>query len=361
MWVLIPSYEPDARLPELVARIAPHARVLVVDDGSGDPFRELFTASGRAGAVVVTHSENEGKAAALRTGFRWLIDNAPGDVVVCADSDGQHLPADVLAVGTHASERAAAGLPDAIVLGARGFTGKVPLRSRLGNTVTSLLVAAVTGRRLADTQTGLRAYPPTLLSWLLDVRGERFAYELRMLLDAAREGVPVVEIPIDTVYLEHNESSHFRPIADSWRVMLPVLLFAGSSLIAFGLDTIALLALSSLTGSLGLAIVGARLLSGAVNFTLNRRTVFRSKGRLAPQIARYVVLAAGLLAASYGGLWALTTLGVPLLIAKVLTDLTLFGASYAVQRAHVFGRPRAVRASVELPECATVSTRTIST
>jgi putative flippase GtrA len=361
VWVLIPSYEPDARLPELVSRLTPWSRVVVVDDGSGEAYAELFAASGRCGAVVLTHSENEGKAAALRTGFRWLLENAPGETVVCADSDGQHLPQDVRAVGTLASERLADGEADGIVLGARRFDVRVPLRSRFGNSVTSWLVASVTGRRLADTQTGLRAYPPGLLPWLLTVRGERFAYELRMLLDAARQGVPVVEVPIETVYLDHNASSHFRPIADSWRVLLPILLFAGSSLIAFGLDTLLLLGLSALTGSLVLSIIGARLVSGTVNFALNRRTVFRSTGRIGPQIARYAALAAALLVASYLGLWALTSVGLPLLVAKVATDVTLFAASYAVQRTHVFGRVKVHGpASVELPECAKESTPTTS-
>jgi putative flippase GtrA len=358
MWVLIPAYEPDARLPTLVSRLVGVAKVLVVDDGSGEDYADVFQESALLGALVLTHSQNEGKAAALRTGFRWLRENGTGDTVVCADSDGQHLPADVLAVGTQASERLAEGAPDAIVLGARSFVGEVPRRSRFGNGVTSWLVASVTGQRLADTQTGLRAYPASLLPWLLTVRGERFAYELRMLLEASRQGVPIVEVPIKTVYLEHNRSSHFRPVADSWRVLVPVLLFAGSSLIAFGIDTIALLALSAMTGSLAFSIVGARVISGSVNFTLNRRTVFRSTGRLGPQITSYVLLAAGLLAASYLGLWALTGLGVPLLVAKVATDLTLFGVSFALQRSHVFGHRRAAKHSVELPECVTESTPT---
>lgn len=354
MWVLIPSYEPDARLLELVASLSRWASVLVVDDGSGDAYAELFAASDRLGAVVLHHEDNRGKAAALRTGFAWLAERVRCDAVVCADGDGQHQPRDIERVALRALKRVADGESDGIVLGAREFTGDVPLRSRVGNRATSALVAAVTGRRMVDTQTGLRAYPTSLLPWLLKVRGERFAYELRMLLDASRAGMPIVEVPIATVYEGRNAQSHFRPLRDSLSVLLPVVLFAGSSLVAFGVDTIALLALNAITGSLAAAIIGARLLSATVNFTLNRRAVFRSAGPIAPQIARYAALAGSLLLASYLGLWMLTLWSVPLLPAKLIVDLTLCAASFAIQRTFVFahGRPR-----VSAPDSVEVAAR----
>ncbi|WP_062520331.1 glycosyltransferase [Demequina silvatica] len=361
MWILVPAYEPDARMVALVAALREtRHRVLVVDDGSGAAYEGLFAEASALGAAVLRHPVNRGKAAALRTGFAWLTVHAPGGGVVCADSDGQHTPADVARVAEVLDARAEAGMDDAVVLGVRAFTGDVPWRSRLGNRATTALLAAVTGRRISDTQTGLRGYPSGLLPWALAVPGERFAYELALLLDATRRGIPLMETRIDTVYLDSNRSSHFRPLADSARVLAPLALFAASSLVAFGIDTAALLGLEAWTGSLVAAVLGARVLSAGANFTLNRRLVFRARGPALPQARRYLALAVALLAASYVSLLLLTTLGLPLLAAKVSTDLGLWLLSFGVQRAAVFGHRGGGKASrpgdATQVSCATAST-----
>jgi hypothetical protein len=119
-----------------------------------------------------------------------------------------------------------------MVLGVRGFTGAVPLRSRLGNTVTRVLFRAVTGRGVQDTQTGLRAYPAHLLDWLTSVPGDRFEYEMNVLLEAARAGHPMDEVVIATTYLDGNASSHFGWWSDSVRIYRPLVRFAATSLAA---------------------------------------------------------------------------------------------------------------------------------
>jgi putative flippase GtrA len=172
------------------------------------------------------------------------------------------------------------------------------------------------------------------------VRGDRYEYELRALLDATRAGRRIVEVDVATVYLHDNASSHFRPVADSLRVWAPLLRFAASSLGSAAVDVVALLVLHALTGSLLAAVVGARLLSAGVNFSVNRRLVFAG-GRGVPlraAVVRYAALAVVLLAASYGLLALLTGLGLPLLAAKVGTDAALVATSYEVQRRVVFAR-----------------------
>lgn len=339
MVVLVPAYEPDDRLVALVVALRaarPHVPVVVVDDGSGAAYAHVLAAAGRAGAEVLTQPVNRGKGAALRTGVAHVIARHPGAGLVCADCDGQHTVPDVLAV----ADRTARG-DAAVVLGARRFTGAVPLRSRFGNAATRVAFRLGTGVPVQDTQTGLRGYPSAMLPWLLDVPGDRFEYELAVLLRAADEGKHVVEVPIATVYLDANASSHFRPLVDSVRVYAPLLRFAGSSFVGFAVDTVALLALVALTGSLLAGTAGARLLSGAANFALNRRWVFRhrqpgGRGSLPRQALAYTVLAATLLLAGYTALRVLTGVGVPLLAAKVGTDVTLLLVGYRVQRTAVF-------------------------
>lgn len=347
MIVLIPSYEPDERLGRLLDDLrasAPDVHVVVVDDGSGPAFRPLFAALQGSGRTVLTYAGNRGKGCALKTGFAYVARRWPGRAVVCADSDGQHSVADILRVA--AALRAQPAAEPAMVLGWRSFTGPVPARSIVGNRATARLFHLATGVRLRDTQTGLRGYPASMLGWLRAVRGERFEYELNLLLRAAAEGVPIEEVEIATIYLDQNASSHFRPVQDSVRVLAPLLRFSLSSLTAFAVDTVALLALHAVTGSLAVSVVGARLLSAGSNFLLNRRVFDRGRrvpvGRAA---LRYGVLAAALLAGSYASLAALTGLGMALLPAKVLTEAALYLVSFQVQRRFVFARGDAGRAT----------------
>ena len=151
------------------------------------------------------------------------------------------------------------------------------------------------------------------------------------------------EVPIATIYLAGNESSHFRPLVDSLRIYLPLLAFSASSLVAFGVDFVTLLLLNALTGNLLAAVIGARGLSSAVNFLTNRRMVFGSQRPLRATLVRYYLLVAVLLLANYGLLAWLTSFGVALAVAKVLVEVTLFVASYQVQRSFVFGRPATSR------------------
>lgn len=334
--VVVPAYQPDARLVALVDALraaVPGSPVVVVDDGSDRRCGGVFRAVRALGAVVLTVPVNRGKGHALRTGIRWVRDRLPGHGVVCADADGQHTVVDVLRVAARSQAE-----PEAVVLGARRFAGDVPVRSRVGNAATRWAFAATTGTRVRDTQTGLRAYGPGLLDDLLAVRGDRYEYELRALLEATRAGRRIVEVDVATVYLDDNASSHFRPVADSLRVWAPLLRFAASSLGSAAVDVVALLALHALTGSLLAAVVGARLLSAGVNFAVNRRLVFPGGRDLPLRVAaaRYVALAAVLLAASYGLLALLTGIGLPLLAAKVGTDAVLVATSYEVQRRVVF-------------------------
>ncbi len=341
MIVLIPAYQPDAALPQLVGDLRSAAApldIVVVDDGSGPAYRAVFDEVLRLGAEVIGYPANHGKGFALKAGLRHIVQRYPGESVVCADSDGQHTPADILRV----AERLAGSADSeaSMVLGVRRFSGPVPLRSRVGNTLTRWMFQLATRRSIADTQTGLRGYPAEMLPWLLGVDGDRYEYELDVLLRATTEGRRIDTLDIATVYLDDNASSHFRPLTDSARIYARLLKFSLSSIVAFAIDTGMLLMLSALTGSLLLSVLGARLVSSTVNFAINRRLVFDNLSRrpLLRSAASYFGLVATLVAVNYLILAVLQALGVSLLLAKVLTELTLFAVSYAVQRTWVFAR-----------------------
>jgi putative flippase GtrA len=200
----------------------------------------------------------------------------------------------------------------------------------------------------------LRGYPADLIDWLIAVPCDRFEYEMTVLLRAHAAHRPIVEVPIATVYLDGNRGTHFRPLADSARVYAPLLRFVGSSMLAAVIDVVGVLLLMWLTGSLLLSVVGARLASASVNFTVNRRLVFGSDSPVGRAATPYPALATALVAANYALMWSLTGVGLGLLLAKVITEAILYLTSFAVQNRVVFrhratGQPMSRRNVVNLP------------
>ncbi len=362
--VLVPAYRPGPALLQTLADLRsarPDWGLVVVDDGSGPAYAALVDAARATGAEILTLPVNRGKGAALKAGFAHVAATRPGAPVVCADADGQHAVGDIVAIG----ERLLAA-PDLrrLVLGTRTFDARVPLRSRIGNTVTRWLFTAATRSRVTDTQTGLRGIPADLLGWACSVPGERYEYELQVLLRAGRAGIALDPVPIATIYLDDNASSHFRPVTDSLRVYVPLLAFLASSLAAFAIDTVALLLLTAATGDLLLSVVGARLTSAGVNFVVNRRLVFVSARRHRTRGAarRYALLATALLVLNYLVLSGLTGLGLALLPAKVLTELALVSTSFAAQRRFVFRTSRRLTGGAQgQPTSATGAPATLDT
>ena len=172
--------------------------------------------------------------------------------------------------------------------------------------------------------------------------GERFEYELNQLLRAVREGRRLEEVDVATVYLDENASSHFRPVVDSIRVYAQLLAFSASSLLGFLTDTVVLLGLMSLTGSLVVAAVVARLASASLNYEVNRRWVFANAGHRSGgwrAAARYAGLASGILVVNVLLLDALVAEVGSVLVAKVATEVVLFVVSFVIQRHVVFARP----------------------
>lgn len=336
MTILIPSYEPDERLIALIRDLkeVSDAPILVVDDGSGEDYRGIFESARKEGCTVLTHPTNQGKGRALKTGFDYVRKHGEEEGVVCADSDGQHLPEDILRI-----TRAVREHRGHIVLGSRQFTGKVPLRSRFGNSATRMVYALATGKPIRDTQTGLRGYSSDMLDWLCGVQGDRFEYEMNMLLEAPAAGIDLIEVPIETVYLDENKSSHFRPLADSARIYFPFLKFCASSGFAAVLDFALLFLLQWITSNLLVSVAGARLFSSVFNYTMNRRFVFaQDKGAaIRRSLPRYFSLVIVILLLNYGLIYVLhERLGIVLVAAKLLTEALLFIFSYWMQRKFVY-------------------------
>lgn len=338
MKILIPAYEPNKRLINLIYDLIDICDydIVVVDDGSGEEFKYIFETASNLGCTVLTHDKNMGKGAALKTGFQYIKGTNEDTGVVTADCDGQHLPKDIVNIA-----EAIKGHKKEIVLGTRRFVGKVPFRSRFGNSVTRTIYSFASGAKIKDTQTGLRGFSMEMMPWLCEIPGQRFEYEMNMLLEAVPAGYSFYEIDIDTVYLEQNKSSHFRPLKDSLRVYLPIMKFSMSSLMSGVLDFLLLGIIQLLTSNLFLAVIGARVCSAVFNYSVNRFYVF-SKFKnvtIKNSLPKYIILAVIVMFANYGviGLYY-SVIGLSLFLAKILTEITIFLFSYWSQRKFVFAR-----------------------
>ena len=340
---LIPAYEPQEGLIGIAAALkAQDFIVVVVDDGSGPEYEEVFSRLEK-GIVVLSHAVNQGKGRALKTGLSY-IKTCFGShcVVVTVDADGQHSVEDALRVC-----EVAAMYPGELVLGARTFEGEIPFRSRFGNTLTRGVYRLFTGVAVRDTQTGLRAFQGSLLDELLAMPGKRYEYEMNMLLICAKRGISMREIPIATIYENGNAASHFHAVADSARIYGELLKFSASSFLSFLLDYFLYLLLlgagtmAGVAGSLWIANVGARVVSGCFNYAVNRRAVFDSEAGVADSALRYAMLAVSILVVNTLLLTLLVSVvGIHAFAAKLIVEGTMFFVSYFAQKRVVFAGKR---------------------
>ncbi len=338
--VLIPAWKPEPALVGIVAGLidAGIGAVLIVDDGNhSDSLATLETAAMFPRTHTVRHGVNLGKGRALKSGINAVLTmpvtpNGGFTGLVTADADGQHTVHDIVAVA------AALLRTHQVVLGARTFSASVPLRSRFGNTLTRRLFRVVTGVSLQDTQTGLRGFPFALLPELLPLEGERYEYEMTVLSHLCRAGHGVIEVPIDTVYIDGNRSSHFDPLRDSMRIYFVLLRFYFSSIVAAALDLAGFSLAFALTGNLLASVLFGRL-SSLVNFVLNRRFVFHNRGPVPGALTRYYALAVAIAGLSYSLIWSLNRYARwNIFVSKITVDILLSFVSFAVQRTFVFRR-----------------------
>ncbi|HYJ33065.1 MAG TPA: glycosyltransferase family 2 protein [Candidatus Binatia bacterium] len=188
----------------------PEATILVVDDGSCD---ETGARAREAGAEVIRHTLNQGKGAALQTGFDEAVRRG-ADAVLALDADGQHDPA--------WAPRLLAGLAGAdLVVGSRLQSREgMPWLRRVTNDVTSWWVSRLARTPIEDSQSGYRAIRAPVLR---RVRPEarRFEYESEFLVAAARAGFRIAAVGIPTLY--NAPGSHIRPVRDTVRFVRFVL------------------------------------------------------------------------------------------------------------------------------------------
>lgn len=217
--VLIPTLNPNELFIKYCKDLSKikNIDIVVVNDGSKDDLKYIFDKLNNIkNCVVLTHPINLGKGSALKTGFKYFLSKYTKEDtngIITADSDGQHDINDIIKISMELNNTSS------IVLGVRDFNKEnVPFRSRYGNKITTMLIKLLYGKKINDTQTGLRGLSFDYISDCLNISGERFEYEINMLIDAIKSKVEIKEVNIKTIYINNNNESHFNPIKDSFKI-----------------------------------------------------------------------------------------------------------------------------------------------
>ncbi len=208
--VIIPALNAERTLRQVVvdarAQLEP---VVVIDDGSRDATGDVART---AGASVIRHDVNRGKGGALKTGFRWAMENG-FDGVITLDADGQHLASEI---PKFLRERERGGA-DLIIGGRSHLFGEMLPRRRTANRVSAACIAWAAGVPITDSQSGFRFYSSSLIR-KLELRTNGFDMESEVIVRAGRGGFPIVTIPIDLGFVDGISTSHYKPLKDTLRI-----------------------------------------------------------------------------------------------------------------------------------------------
>ncbi len=333
--VLIPARRNEPALAPLIVALfdAGFGAIVLVDDGSPSEDRgALDELSRRERVHLLRHAANLGKGRALKTGFNYFLNSLGGFTgLVTADADGQHAANDIVRVA-----QMLLASPGCAVLGCRNFGTGTPFRSRFGNALTRMVFHFVSGCKVSDTQSGLRAFPASLLKEIVVLPGERYEYEMTVLAYLCGHGRQPLETPISTIYIDRNRGSAFNPVRDSMRIYFVLLRYCTASLLSAALDFAVFGVVYTLTHGLLLSIAAGRL-SSLANFTLNRSFVFRCGGRVGMALARYYLLAVLVAMVSYGCIREILTYwGWNVYLAKLVVESLLSVVTFSIQTLFVF-------------------------
>ncbi|MCA9765900.1 MAG: bifunctional glycosyltransferase family 2/GtrA family protein [Carnobacterium sp.] len=340
--IVIPTLEPDYKLVELVKQIRESSlfnnEIIIINDGSNSTYDGLFKKTCLNYDVILKqHKVNKGKGRAIKTAIECILTDYPeAKGMVTIDSDGQHTVKDMIACIEEFLRQ-----EDSLVLGVRNFSKDVPFKSKFGNVLTRNILKLFSGIAIGDTQTGLRVIPKIFMEILLDTDGERFEFELNMLIAAKKKAIPIIEVPISTIYLNDNKSTHFRALRDSALIYNVFIKYALSAISSFLIDILVFTLLLGLLSGFSFEVVlvasiVARAASSFVNYLLNRLVVFE-KGSLKSLIKYYgLVLIQILLSASFVSLVKLLFPDINVTVIKILIDSVLFFFSFYIQKKYVF-------------------------
>lgn len=332
IYILVPSYNPDEKImSEFLKELKDNfMNILIVNDGSIN--KSYFDNLENDGFEILTNYVNLGKGRALKNGINYLL-NKDEDIegIVTCDCDGQHTIKDIKKIASKISSN-----KDELILGVRRFADKkIPLRSRFGNNITKGVFKMFVGLHISDTQTGLRGMNRNLMTNFLDVYGERYEYETKVLIKCKTDNIKITEIPIETIYINNNITSHFNPVKDSIRIYKLFTKYILASLSSFLIDLIGFIIAYIFTNNIIISTIIARLISSIWNYNINANLVFKRMS-LRSIVLYYVLVIIQMLTSALLVSYGIKFIKIPVVLLKIIVDFTLFIINYFVEKNIIF-------------------------
>lgn len=334
IFVLIPSYNPNE---EIMSKFLNELKkefnnILIINDGSIN--NSYFEELSNKGYLVIRNHKNLGKGRALKYGFNYILNEYPNiyGVVTC-DCDGQHKVSDILKIAKKIKKD-----KDELILGVRKFKDKqIPLRSRFGNNITKFVFKTFVHLNISDTQTGLRGLNRNLMIKFLSTSGERYEYETKVLIKCKQKDIKILEVPIETIYINNNETSHFNPIKDSIKIYRLFTRYIITSISSFIIDILSFISIYLLINNILISTVISRILSSLWNYNINSTFVFNKKS-IRSTVMYYILASIIMLISGLAVTYLHSVSNVPVLFLKIFVDLILFIITYNLQKNVIFTR-----------------------
>jgi len=335
---VIPAYNPDQQLLNVINEIQDKSTntIFIIDDGSNKKNQHIFKRIEEdekyIDVVFLRHAVNLGKGAALKTIFNYILTTHPNiEGIVTLDSDGQHSIDDCLHILKTLEDH-----QNSFVLGYRTFSKDIPLKSYIGNNISKFIYKIILGRSFNDTQTGLRGLSKSFMKECLLIKSNRFEFETEQLAIAVNHNINILEVPIETIYIENNKASSFRPLVDSFRIYFILFRYGLSSIITAIVDFIIFMIALSFGTNVLVANMLARTVSIGVQFTLLDKFVFHTKSKILSFIlfALYVYIM-GIISAMTQ-ISIIEHLNISVITAKILVEGILFFINFAFLRLYIF-------------------------
>lgn len=344
IFIIIPSYKPDKEimLEFLKSLKQQFKKIIVVNDGSGEEYNYFFKQiENKEKIIVLKHYLNFGKGRAIKTAFNYILNNKDDNTIgaITADCDGQHKVKDIVKCAKKLKEES-----NKLVIGTRNFDeNHVPIKNRYGNKLTRTIIKIFVGINITDTQSGLRGFGIEVMKKLLLTKGERYEYETNMLIDCKENNIDILEVPISTVYINKNSSSHFNPIKDSIMIYKIFIKYIISSISSFIIDLLLFTIFVKLIPEIKIweitdiviATIIARIISALYNFFVNAKIVFKNQTKKS-MMKYFLLVIIQMFISAFVVSKLFELLNIDSTLIKLCVDTVIFVINFIIQREWIF-------------------------
>ncbi len=352
--VIIPVRDPSSDFIIWMKRLLDMGipQIIIIDDGSANA--DTLHQIEKFDQCLLLHNEEPlGSGRSLKKAFSYLMsqpEERDGFVTVCGY--GLYAPEDVYKMAWEITNH-----PGTILIGDRNFDElKLSPRKRFGHFIANLTFKMLFTGNLHDTQSPLKAYPISMLPWLIGIKGECFDYDVNVLIAAKKQMKPIAEIDIHAAPVLVG-ITEVRPARIAWTMFLGFYRYLYASLSSMGADLLIFTIMQykimeNFTPSslrILISVVTARVLASLISYTMNKMLVFSHHGSIGRSAAKFYVTWFVQMMCSYGIIYLASLFAPQALVGlKILGDFFLAIVNYEVQLRWVFKKsPPAPTVSLE--------------